>query len=301
MKVLLQRLKSNHSSPRARKGPHARTHLLWKGLLYSLAADPIITLWTPSKIPGEVAIQLAILNAVIILPFLAQNSLHVTLSKLRNLHLRSIERSTSVMPLLVVALVGLGVAMKAALIFNLPRSLAVVILLFLVPALLKQFREAQTRNREDQELFSKNPWAKVQRWEQQMVLFVTLPLVLARLIGVYGALSIPPEGEGELFRVTFTIISGLFLGMLQPIRSNFVGICRKCKSPVPIVFQDVGSCLQCDGWLRASFHAWRHGQPFQLPSSNPPTSPSTTEGAGEQQGRASAPQRKRSLPSKPRK
>ncbi len=269
MKVLLQRLKSNLSSPRTRKGPHARTHLLWQLLLYSLLADPLITLWVPSRIPADLAVQLAILNAVLILPFLAQHSLHVTLSKLRNFHLKSIEQSTSIVPLIVFAFVGLGVALKAAMVFNLPKALATAFLLILLPTLFKQLRDSRQREHEERELFAKNPWAKVQRWEQQMVFFVTLPLILARLIGIYGAFSILPEGDSELFRTTFTAVSALFLGMLQPIKTNFVGTCKRCKSPVPIVFQDVGSCLQCDGLLRASFHAWRHGQPFQLPTTEP--------------------------------
>ena len=264
MKVLLQRLKSNQSSPRVRKGPHARTHLLWQILLFSLPLDPLITLSISPRIPGQLAIHIAILHAAVILPFLAQHSLHVSLSKLRNFHLRSLDHSTSFLSLVVFAFLGLGVALKMALVFNLPRAVAAIFLLILFPAVVKQIRDAHKQSKQDRELFSKNPWVKVQRWEQQMIIFVTLPLILARLIGVYGALALPPENEGEIFQVTFTLVSALFLGMLQPNRSNFVGMCKKCKHPVPIVFQDVGSCLQCDGMLRASYHAWIHGQPFQL-------------------------------------
>ncbi len=273
MKVLLQRLKSNQSSPRVRKGPHARTHLLWQILLFSLPLDPLITIFTTPRIPGDLAIQIAVLHAAVILPFLAQHSLHVSLSKLRNFHLRTVEQSTSFLPLIVFAFVGLGVALKLALVFNLPRAVATIVLLILVPSVIKQFRDAHSQSKEDRELFSRNPWIKVQRWEQQMIIFVAAPLILARLIGVYGALALPPDNEGELFRVTFTLVSALFLGMLQPNRSNFVGMCTRCKHPVPIVFQDVGSCLQCDGMLRASYHAWMHGQPFQC--SQPPRAPTT--------------------------
>jgi hypothetical protein len=44
--------------------------------------------------------------------------------------------------------------------------------------------------------------------------------------------------------------------MLRPNRDLFVGMCKSCKHPVPIVFQDLGSCLHCDANLRIAYHAW---------------------------------------------
>ncbi len=261
MKVLLQKIKSSQSSPRAQRGPHTRTHALWTILIASLILDPILRTWVTPRLPEEVAITLGTLCAISILPFIAQRSLHVTLSKLRNFHLRTLEGSTSILPLFVVGFVVLGVFLKLAILFNLPKAAAALALAVIVPPVIKQIKTIKADSVAERELLSKNPWAKVQRWEQQLIIFVALPLVLARLIGVCGAF-IAPTTTDEWTPAIFTATSGLFLAILKPDRSFFMGMCQKCKHPVPIVFQDVGSCLHCDERLRLSYHAWVHGLLF---------------------------------------
>lgn len=261
MKVLLQKIKSSQSSPRGRRGPHTRTQALWTVLIASLILDPLLRGWITPRLPEEVAITLGTLCAISVLPFVAQRSLHVTLSKLRNLHLRTLERSTSVVPLFVVGFVVLGVFLKLAILFNLPKAAGALALLIIVPPLLRHIKTIKADSVAERELLSKNPWAKVQRWEQQLIIFVSLPLLLARLIGLCGVF-IDPSTTHEWTPAIFTATSGLFLAILKPDKGFFIGMCQRCKHPVPIVFQDVGGCLHCDERLQLSYRAWFHGVVF---------------------------------------
>lgn len=195
--------------------------------------------------------------AIAALPFLAQGAVHRTLSSLRHLHHKSLAVGSKAVPLSLALSAGTIIAMKAFLLVSLPPFVVVGIVLMMLLGSRKYIKQVQRQGEEDKALFASNPWAKVQRWEQQVIIFATLPLVLARAISVCGALAALPPDEQSL-RVVFIGVSALFLGMLRPDRSFFVGMCKRCQHPVPIVLRDIGSCLNCDGHLRMAYHAWVH-------------------------------------------
>lgn len=270
MRVLPNRINSNRSSERVRRGPHARAHLVWQILVGSLALDPLVSLLVSPRVPADLATTLSLLCAIATLPFLAQRAVHKTLSSLRLLHSQSLTIGSKALPISLAVSAGVVLLLKILMFSQLPRGILLIIILALAWGSRKFITQAGKQTEEDQALFRSNPWAKVQRWEHQIFVFTVLPLVFARLISVAGALAAFPEGA-EGARIIFFVASALFLGMLQPDRSFFIGSCKRCQRPVPIVFQDMGSCLSCDGNLRFAYHAWVHKLP--PPSSEPPLHP----------------------------
>lgn len=255
MRVLPNKTKSNRPSERVRKGPHARTYLLWQVLFASLIFDPLYPLLATPLIPVDLAVFIATLCAMAILPFLAQAAVHKMLSKLRRLHSKSLEVGSKTAPLLLVFSAGIVILFKMFMFMHLPPALLVALLLIIAWGSRKYIAQTNKQSQEDKALFDSNPWAKVQRWEHQVIVFATLPLLLARAIGLCGALAFVPSGD-ESTRLLLIGMSALFLGMLRPDRTFFMGICKGCKRPVPIVFQDIGSCLNCNVNLRIAYHAW---------------------------------------------
>lgn len=270
MRVLPNRTKPNQVQSRTRRGPHARTHLLWSILLGSLVADPLIPLITTPQIPLELATSVAVLCAVLSLPFIAQTSLHALLSRLRHMHAESLKGSRG----LAYGLTGSAVILllgKGLLAAKISPILTLIIFLIVASGLRSYMSTFLKQGEEDKQLFKANPWAQVQRWEEQLIVFVSLPLILARVIGLCGAFAdVPPDLSSVRF--VFLGVSALFLGMLQPNRPFFIGYCRRCKHPTPIVFQDMGCCLNCDAGLRMAYHAWINRIPFPPP---PPTETQT--------------------------
>lgn len=268
MRVLPNKTKSNRSSERVRRGPHAKTYLVWQSLLGSLVIDPFVPLLTPLRAPLELATTIAIWCAIGTLPFLAQDRVHRVLSKLRLLHTKNLAIGSNTVPFSL----GLGAAaivlFKIFMFANLPPSLLIPLVILVLGASRKYVRQVRTQTESDKALFTSNPWAKVERWEHQVIVFALLPLILARAIGMCGALA-DLSADEEYIRLLFISVSALFLGMLRPDRSFFVGLCRTCKHPVPIVFQDIGSCLSCDARLRIAYHAWVHRLPIEQFSAPP--------------------------------
>ena len=262
MRVLPNKTKSNGSSERVRRGPHAKTYLVWQILLGSLIIDPFIPLLTPLRVPLDLATTLATLCAIGALPFLAQGSVHRTLSKLRLLHKKSLDVGSKTVPLSLAFSAGAIILFKIFMFAELPPAVLGVIALVVMWASRKYLTQVSTQTARDQQLFASNPWAKVERWEHQVIVFAMLPLLFARAIALCGDLA-DLRSEDDNIRLLFIGISALFLGMLRPDRSFFVGLCRACKHPVPIVFQDIGSCLSCDVRLRIAYHAWVHRLPIE--------------------------------------
>ncbi|MEY4670113.1 MAG: hypothetical protein RL518_2812 [Pseudomonadota bacterium] len=262
MRVLPNRTKSNGSSERVRRGPHAKTHLVWQILLGSLILDPLIPLITTVRIPFDLATTLATWCAIGTLPFLAQDRVHQTLSKLRLLHKKSLDVGSKTIPLSLALSAGAVVLFKILMFADLPPAVLGVLALVILWASRRYLSQIRTQNAQDRELFASNPWAKVERWEHQVIVFALLPLIFARAIAWCGDLA-DLSSEDENCRLIFLAISALFLGMLRPDRSFFVGVCKACKHPVPIVFQDIGSCLSCDARLRLAYHAWVHRLPIE--------------------------------------
>lgn len=245
-----------------RRGPHAKTYLVWQLLLGSLIIDPFIPLITPLRIPIDLATTLATWCAIGALPFLAQERVHKILSKLRLLHTKSLDVGSKTVPLSLGLGAALVVLFKILMFANLPPAILAPLALVVIWASRKYVTQASAQTDQDKALFESNPWAKVERWEHQVIVFAMLPLLLARAIAICGDLAAVSADE-ESIRLLYIGISALFLGMLRPDRSFFVGLCRTCKRPVPIVFKDIGSCLSCDVRLRIAYHAWVHRLPIE--------------------------------------
>jgi len=177
------------------------------------------------------------------------------LSKLRILHSQSLEVGSKAIPLSLALGAGAVILVKLFMFAHLPPAALVAVMVCILAGARKYISQMSKQGAEDKALFAANPWAKVQRWEQQVIIFATLPLLFARAISVCGALAALPPEDGTT-RLIFIAVSALFLGMLRPDRGFFVGMCKRCKHPVPVVFQDLGSCLHCDINLRIAYHAW---------------------------------------------
>ena len=255
VRVLPNRTNSNRPSERVRKGPHARSILIWQFLFGSLVLDPIIPILITPQLPIDIATSIAILCAIAVLPFLGQRTLHKILSSLRHLHSKSLTVGSKALPFSLALSATVVILLKVLMFSHLPRGFLVAILVVVVWGSRKFITQVGKQTEQDKKLFSSNPWAKVQRWEHQVLVFAVLPLVLARIISVCGAFAVLLPEQEEM-RLVFIVISALFLGMLKPDRSFFMGTCKKCQRPVPIVFQDIGSCLTCDANLRIAYHAW---------------------------------------------
>lgn len=171
------------------------------------------------------------------------------------MHSQSLEVGSKTIPLSLALGAGGVIILKFLMFMHLPPAVLIAVLLFVVAGSRKYISQMSKQGAEDKALFATNPWAKVQRWEHQVLVFATLPLLFARAISVCGAFAELPPGN-DVTRLVFIGVSALFLGMLRPDRDFFIGICKKCKHPVPIVFQDLGSCLNCDGNLRIAYQAW---------------------------------------------
>jgi len=250
--------KSNRSSGRVRRGPHTQATLVWQTLFASILVDPIISLLVTPRIPRDEALLVATLFALACLPFLAQQRLHTVLSKLRHLHARNLEGNSQLLPLLLGVGVFAIIVVKALLLIRLPIFISATMLTIALAGGLKYLVQIKKQSSNDRELFETNPWAKVQRWEQQVLVFSILPLLFARLISTCGAFAEIPAGQ-EVERLLFIAVSALFLAMLRPERSFFISMCPRCKHPVPIVFRDLGSCLNCSEHLRYAYYAWVNG------------------------------------------
>ncbi len=262
MRVLPNKTKSNGSSQRVRRGPHGKTYLVWQVLIASLIVDPLIPLIVSPRIPRDLATTIATCCAIAILPFLAQERLHRTLSKLRLLHVKSLNVGSQTIPLLLAVSAGIVILFKVLMFAQLPAVGIVVVALVVLWGSRKYLCQVRTQTAQDIELFASNPWAQVERWEDQVLVFAVLPLLLARAIGVCGDLAdISPDAGAT--RSLFITVSALFLAMLRPDRSLFIGLCKNCKRPVPVVFQDMGSCLSCDERLRIAYHAWANRIPIE--------------------------------------
>lgn len=230
----------------------------------------------PPKVPLTVATHMATLMALAILPFLAQGFVHDTLSKLRHLHTKSIEGTPRTLPLLLVIGVCGIFLMKILTVTLLPGAAAALLTFIILVNAIKYLITLSKETKADRKLMEENPWARVQRWEHQLIIFATLPLLLARLIGICGAIADLPA-DSTAVRLAFTAVSALFLAMLRPDRSLFMGLCKSCKQPVPIAFRDLGCCLNCSLPLRVAFHRWTHRVALPVEAPSPFEKPPKTE------------------------
>ncbi len=99
-----------------------------------------------------------------------------------------------------------------------------------------------------------SPWLQLSLWEKQLIIIFTIPIVTARLVSLLGALSVS-TGEVTLLSAVCFGASVLLLLTLKPQRANYIGMCAKCETPIPIVFVEYGSCPACNQELAEKLRA----------------------------------------------
>jgi hypothetical protein len=240
-----------------RRGPYARLERLWRVLFASLLLDPLlIVLGSPQLIDSQLSERIAIVTATMLLPFIAQESLYRGIAKLRNMNARQLETNQLLLPVVAGLLLAIIICIKVLQLGHLSGvwglTFSLLILLFTLRAVVQSIRNTWNHTQH----LKRDGWTRLELWEQQLVVLSLAPQALARSISLCGALSYGAEKQWATFLAYFTV-STLFLGMLRPARRFFVGFCRKCKQPVPIVFVDIGGCLRCDEDLRRAYEQGR--------------------------------------------
>lgn len=225
---------------------------LWQTILLSLGLDLLIATFATPRVPLSTGFALAILSALMVLPFIDQHRVHSTLSRLRGVHKKGISATSATIPLVMVALASVALLGKFIAFIGVSGLFPAIAIIIVIGGVIKHAVQTYREGQQDIESLRNNAWFKVARWEQQLVIVSLAPMVLARAISLCGALSIVPEGSSHL-RLIFFGTSFLFLLMLRPHKPFFLSSCKRCKQPVPIVLSDLGSCLGCDEELREKF------------------------------------------------
>jgi hypothetical protein len=89
----------------------------------------------------------------------------------------------------------------------------------------------------------------IEQWQTQLITIFILPAMAARAISLTITLTDYSQ-DRMLWCGAGMLMSALLLAMLKPKKEYFVGVCQRCKHPVPVVFVEFGSCPLCDETLR---------------------------------------------------
>jgi succinate dehydrogenase/fumarate reductase cytochrome b subunit len=214
----------------------------------SLCVDPLIAGYSSPQIPKEEALRMAILCAVATIPFLKQDAVCRVVAKLRTHNKKLLESPSTWTTGMIVGGIALMASVKALLIPRLDNVIAIIFLLCVIFGVLKALRQAVKETKAVRDTHRDNPKMQIDQWQMQLVVIFLLPIIAARAISILlSAASTAPDalrwcGAGLL-------TSGVLLLMLKPKISCFIGVCRTCKHPVPIVFVEFGSCPRCDETL----------------------------------------------------
>jgi len=222
---------------------------VWSVLVLSLPLDVLWVFVPHSAISEEYAQSLAIVCGLVTLPFLNQKKIATLLSSLRTLGKEPKQRNARVIQTVLALIVALLITAKLLVLPSLTTFLgAVCSILVVIGALRGAMHVRQQQRRQTKEL-EDSPWLRVTLWEQQVVVIWCIALVAARLVSLFASLSLDGTGVTTL-SVTCFAASFLLLLCLKPNRTAFVGVCKKCKTPIPIAFVDYGSCPSCDKSLQ---------------------------------------------------
>lgn len=246
-------LKSNRPpTARRRIGPHTRLMRVWSTLLASLLLDVVWVFVPHTPISEEIALALVITCAAITLPFLNQNNLALLLSRLRNLGRNPEQKNVRMVQRLLLIVLVLVVVGKLAILPSLTNFLGALCAAAVFFGILRSVQHARREQKQQDKDLRESPWLQVTIWERQIVIISCIALAAARLISLFGSLSLQGTGVTPLSLGSFGA-SVLLLLCLKPNRSAFIGICKKCKTPIPIAFVDYGSCPSCDKGLEKLF------------------------------------------------
>jgi hypothetical protein len=225
---------------------------VWTILLISLLADPLISLCQPAQITPDRALSWAIVAGLVLLPFLAQEALYRAIAALRILNTKQLETKPFIIPLLSAVFIGGIIVLKILSLVQIGGVWGLAVLVLITAATLHGVAGALRTNAQHARAIKSDAWSRLLLWESQLVVLSLIPLLIARSISLLGAFSTSLDVSPTRFLLFFSV-SVLFLAMLRPTKRLFVSFCKKCKQPVPIVFVDLGSCIQCDEKLQAAY------------------------------------------------
>jgi len=249
MNVLRKVLGTKRGQSVVHRGPFNRLLPIWQALVISLVFDPALVYLVPKKLSLASASAVAIICALYAIPFTDQQRIHRGLSKLRRFHKTNLKDRSTLFPIAVIFLTLTAFAVKSAILLETTNVISTVVIIALGAYMIGHVKQTLREDELDRKQLTEDPVSHMKRWEQQVIIACLVPLLAARIIGVCGALC-AARGEITPAFVIFLITSFAFLLMLKPQRAHFLGLCSKCKHPVPIVLSDLGCCMHCDQQLR---------------------------------------------------
>jgi hypothetical protein len=218
----------------------------------SLILDGIVAICLGTTIPPEVAQRIATLCAIVALPFINQKALARLITLIRGRIGGDSPKTTGSNKAIIVALIALIVMAKLALLPALNSFAAFLVAGIFLLGIVSTVKHLLMESARRSQSLSKSPWLYVMLWERQLVALFCLPIIAARLINLCGALSLG-AAQKPYIGLTYLLASTVLLTALRPERSTFIGWCPSCRSPVPIAFEEYGSCPRCNKELADQF------------------------------------------------
>jgi hypothetical protein len=216
----------------------------------SLVVDAILVFFARGNVSEEYAERVTIISALIIVSFLDQRRVSTTMSRLRNFHkVQQSKRSQSSHTAFIMTLLAV-LAGKFILLPSVTNIIGLIFTAVVITGIIVNMKRAWNDRKLHVEALSKSPWIQISLWERQLVVISTIPILAARLISLFGTLTIQ-NAQTTALSIGCFVLSALLLLCLKPERAAFVGLCTACKSPAPIVFVQYGKCPACDCDLAA--------------------------------------------------
>jgi hypothetical protein len=228
-----------------RVGPYTRLSRIWQIVMCTLGADALVVLFVNSHIsPGHAEVG-AVLCALLTLPFLNQRAIAHGMANLRALTRKPDHRTQRIFSALLVVVLGLIITSKLLAFSRVDNLLGATFTALIVIGIVSSIRTMLAHRQAQAKQLAAAPWEHIPLWERQLVVTAAMPMVTARLVSLFGALSTQNSQVTGLTLTTFGTSLVLLL-ILKPNRATYVGHCARCKTPVPIAFVQFGSCPACD-------------------------------------------------------
>lgn len=231
------------------RSPFATLSNLWLLITASLFLDPLLAQYSSHSVPAELALRIAMLCAAITLPFLNQAGMCRLLARLRLHNKKHLESRSRLISGLVLGGLCLTCGIKLALLPRIDNVVGLLFLLCIALGALKTFRQARKAEKPSVEESPATPLVHIEQWQTQLIIIFALPALTARAVSMVMSMA-DYSHDRIVWCAAGMLMSALLLAMLKPKKEYFVGVCQRCKHPVPIVFVEFGSCPLCDEKLR---------------------------------------------------
>jgi hypothetical protein len=189
--------------------------------------------------------MLAITCALITLPFFNQKRVTAVVSHLRALGRNPEQKNARAIQVALLAAAALAVTAKLLVLPSISSLLGALCAAIVFLGVFQAARSAQQQRKQQTAILKESPWLQVTLWERQVIFIWCIALLAARFISLFGSLSLQGTGITPVSTTCF-VVSLVLLLCLKPNRAAFTGICKKCRTPIPIAFVDYGSCPSCD-------------------------------------------------------